>query len=113
MVRASIYDKVSRESNQRTISSQASKFINSNNLQIKQNNSNLSVSVNNASAENIGTLRLSKNNSQLNNAFRLKLLSQNDLVRIANKNTALPYALSINWAQQVIDTARTISVQTA
>ena len=47
-----IYDKVSRESNQRTISSQASKFVNSNNLQTKPYNSNLQLSVNNASAEN-------------------------------------------------------------
>ena len=51
-LQAQIYDKVSRESNQRTISSQASKFVNSNNPQTKQYNGNLSVSVNNASAEN-------------------------------------------------------------
>ena len=51
-LQAQIYDKVSRESNQRTISSQASKFVNSINLQTKQYNSNFSVSVNNASAEN-------------------------------------------------------------
>ena len=51
-LQAQIYDKVSRESNQRTISSQASKFVNSNNLHTKPNNSNLTVSVNNASAEN-------------------------------------------------------------
>ena len=51
-VQAQIYDKVSRETNQRTISSQASKFFNSNNLQTKPYNSNLSVSVNNASVEN-------------------------------------------------------------
>ena len=52
-LQAQIYDKVSRESNQRqrTISSQASKFVNSNNLQTKPNNSNLAVSVNNASAD--------------------------------------------------------------
>ena len=36
-----IYEKVSQESNQRTISSQASKFVNSNNLRIKPCNSNL------------------------------------------------------------------------
>ena len=51
-LQAQIYDKVSRESNQRTISSQASKFVNSNNPQTKQYNGNPSVSVNNASAEN-------------------------------------------------------------
>ena len=50
-LQAQIYDKVSRESNQRTISSRASKFVNSNNLQTKPNNSNLAVS-DNASAEN-------------------------------------------------------------
>ena len=49
-LQAQNYYKVSRESNQRTISSQASKFVNSNNLQIKPYNSNLSVSANNASA---------------------------------------------------------------
>ena len=52
MLQAQIYDKVSRESNQRTINSQASKFVNSNNLPTKPYNSNLSVSVNNAKAEN-------------------------------------------------------------
>ena len=51
-LQAQIYDKVSRESNQRTISSQASKFVNSNNLQTKQFISNLSVSINSASPEN-------------------------------------------------------------
>ena len=51
-LQAQIYDKVSQESNQRTISSQASKLVNSNNLQTKPNNSNLPLSVNNASAEN-------------------------------------------------------------
>ena len=51
-LQAQIYDKVSRESNQRTISSQASKFVNSNNLQTKPYKSNLPSSVNNASAEN-------------------------------------------------------------
>ena len=51
-LQAQIYDKVSRESNQRTISSQASKFVNSNNLQTKPYKSNLPLSVNNASAEN-------------------------------------------------------------
>ena len=51
-LQAQIYDKVSRESNQRTISSQASKFVNSNNRQTKPYNSNLSGSVNNASTEN-------------------------------------------------------------
>ena len=52
VLQAQIYDKVSRESNQKTISSQASKFVNSNNLQTKPNNSNLAVSANNASPEN-------------------------------------------------------------
>ena len=51
-LQAQIYDNVSRESNQRTISSQASKFVNSNNLQTKPNNSNLPLSVNKASTEN-------------------------------------------------------------
>ena len=51
-LQAQIYDKVSRESNQRTISSQASKFVHSNNLQTKPYKSNLPLSVNNASAEN-------------------------------------------------------------
>ena len=49
---AQIYDKVCRESNQRTISSQASKFANSNNQHTKPYKSNLPLSVNNASAEN-------------------------------------------------------------
>ena len=43
-LQAQINVKVSRESDQRTISSQASKFVNSNNLQTKQYNSNLCVS---------------------------------------------------------------------
>ena len=51
-LQAQIYDKVSRESNQRTISSQASKFVSSNNLQTKPYKSQLPLSVNNASAEN-------------------------------------------------------------
>ena len=51
-LQAQIYDKVRRESNQRTISSQASKFVNLNNLQIKPYKSNLPLSVNNASVEN-------------------------------------------------------------
>ena len=51
-LQAQIYDKVSRESNQRTISSQDSKFVNSNNLQTKLYNSNLPMSVNSASADN-------------------------------------------------------------
>ena len=54
MVRAlssNLRQSESGKSNQRTISSQASKFVNSNNLQTKPNNSNLAVSVNNASAE--------------------------------------------------------------
>ena len=49
---AQIYDKVSRESNQRAISCRASKFVKAKNLQTKQYNSNLSVSINNASPEN-------------------------------------------------------------
>ena len=51
-LQAQIYDKASRESNQRTISSQASKFLNSDNLQTKPYNTNLPLSVNKASAEN-------------------------------------------------------------
>ena len=51
-LQAQIYDKVGRERNQRTISSQASKFVNPNNLQTKPYNSNLPFSVNNASAGN-------------------------------------------------------------
>ena len=51
-IQAQIYDKVSRESNQRTISSQASKFVNLNNLQTKPYKSNPPLSVNNASVEN-------------------------------------------------------------
>ena len=51
-LQAQIYNKVSRESNQRTNSSQASKFVNSNNLQTKPYKSNLPLSVKNASAEN-------------------------------------------------------------
>ena len=51
-LQAQIYDKVSRESNQRTISSQASKFVNLNNLQTNPYKSNLPLSVNNASVEN-------------------------------------------------------------
>ena len=51
-LQAQIYDKVSRESNQRTISSEASKFFNSDNLQTKPHNSSLPLSVNKASAEN-------------------------------------------------------------
>ena len=45
-LQAPIYDKMSRESNQRTISSQASKFVYSNNLQTKPYKSNLLLSVN-------------------------------------------------------------------
>ena len=66
--------------------------------------------------ENVGTLRFSKNNRPLHKTFRIKLLTQNDLVRSANKNTALPHALSTNCAHQVIDTtllAKTICVQIA
>ena len=51
-LQAQIYDKVSPESNPRIISSQASKFVNSNNLQTKPYKSNLTLSVNNASAAN-------------------------------------------------------------
>ena len=51
-LQAQIYVKVIRESNQRTISFQASKFVTSYNLQTKQNNNKLSVSINNASPEN-------------------------------------------------------------
>ena len=66
--------------------------------------------------ENIGTFRLRKNNRQLDKTIRIKLFTQNDLVRSANKNTALPHALSINCSHQVIDatlSAETICVQTA
>ena len=47
-----IYDKVSPESNQRTTSSQAPTYVNSNNLQTNQYKSQLSVSINNASPKN-------------------------------------------------------------
>ena len=66
--------------------------------------------------ENIGTLRLSKNNRQLHKTVRIKLLAENDLVRSANKNKALPHAPIITCSHQVIDTtlsAKTICVQTA
>ena len=89
-LQAQIYDKVSRESNQRTISSQASKFVNSNNLQTKQYNSNLSVSITSASPENSGKHRnfaLRQNSHQLPKTSRIKLLTQNDFVRNANKNS--------------------------
>ena len=83
------------------------------NLQTRQYNSTLSVSATmhqRKAVEHIGFLRLSKNNPQLHKAFRIKLLSQNDLVRVANKNTAMPHALSISCAHQVIDT--TLSAKT-
>ena len=51
-LQAQIYEKGGRESNQSTISSQASKFVNSNNLQTKQYKGDLFVSVNNALVEN-------------------------------------------------------------
>ena len=51
-LQAQIYDKVNRESNQRTISSQASKFVNLNNLHTQPYKSNLPLTVNNESAEN-------------------------------------------------------------
>ena len=66
--------------------------------------------------ENIGTLRLSKNNRQLHETFRIKVLTQNDLVRSANKNAALTHNLCISCAHQVIDSnfsAKTLCVQTA
>ena len=75
-LQAQICDKVSGESNQRTISSQASKFVNSTNLQNKPYNRSLPLSVNNASAENSKKnckLRRSKNNRQLHKTFRLKI----------------------------------------
>ena len=118
-LQAQIYGKVSRESNQRTISFQASKFVNSNNLQTmpyKATSHCQSTTHQRKTVENIGTLRLSRNNRQLHKTFRIKLLTQNDLARSANKNTALPLALSISCAHQVIDTtssAKAICVQTA
>ena len=56
-VQAQIYDKLTQESHQRTISSQASKSFNSNNLQNKQYSSNLSVSINSALPESGGKHR--------------------------------------------------------
>ena len=117
-LQAQIYDKLSQESNQRTISSQASKFVNSNNLQTKQYNSNLPVAIKNASAEN--------SRKHCNFAPRQKQMStsQNDPNKTFNtkrscekckQNTALPHALSISCAHQVIDTtlsAKTVCVQT-
>ena len=71
-LQAQIYDKVSPESNQRTISSQAPKLVNPNNLQTKQYQSNLSVSVNKhkrKTVENIGNSSPSRNNRQLHKTF--------------------------------------------
>ena len=81
-LQAQNYYNVSRESNQRTISSQASKFVNSNNLQIKPYNSNLSVSANNASAGN--------SRKHLNFAHQQKQpsFSQNVRNKICNTNRA-------------------------
>ena len=63
-IQAQIYDKVSRESNQRTISSQASKFVNSQTYKpglTKATSHCQSTTHQRETVENIGTLRLSKN----------------------------------------------------
>ena len=105
-LQAQIYDKVSRESNQRILNSL---LILSTRKTCKSSHT-LAASQCQSTAhqpktvENIGTFRLSKNNRQLHKTFRIKLLRQNDLVRSANKNATLPHALSISCAYQVIDT---------
>ena len=118
-LQAQIYDKVSRESNPKPSVLKPQSLSTRTTCKPSQTMATSqfqSTTHQRKTVENIGTLRLSKNNRPLHKTFRIKLLTQNDLVRSANKNTALPHALSTNCAHQVIDTtllAETICVQIA
>ena len=116
-LQAQIYDKVSRGSNQRTISSQASKFVNANNLETKPYKSKLPLSVSNASAENSRKhWNFAPQQKQPSTSRNVPNKTFNTKRSCANKNTALPLALSISCAHQLIATTlsfKAICVQTA